>query len=700
MANPTHATSRIKGPRRGRHVAAAVSVAGTLAAGSMFLIGAGAAHAATTDVLAGSKPTWASATADRGAAPAASPLAVRIYLAGRDPQGLAAYARSVTDPKNAAYRHFLTPAQIQARFGASAEQVAAVKAWLAGAGLTVTGQTADYIAVQGSTAAVAAALNTSFHQYSTSDGSLRAPSRDVSVPASVRSAIVGITGLSQERTANKPNNTDGTGTGTADAKDKKTATVSANGVPYLGTQPCSDYSGQKLATNLPQLNGQTVPWAVCGYTPTQVRGAYGVTGSGLTGEGVTVAVIDAYGLPSMKADADEYAVRHGDKAFRPGQYSEIVTPGQWTDTDACGGADGWAGEEALDVESVHGMAPDANVLYIGANSCFDTAGGGNAANGGLLDSLQLVVDHHLADMVSNSWGELMHSLDPSGNPVDMDPALIKIYEQTFQKGAAEGIGFYFSAGDCSDDNPASGCGAGSGSSRAQAEYPTSDPWVTSVGGTSIAIGQDNRLQFQTSWQTARSSLATGGAAWTTPSYLYGGGGGTSDVFAQPWYQTWLVPSSLSGNLLNGTATSPKRVVPDVAAYGDPSTGFLQGYTQQLPDGTTGYAESRIGGTSLSAPTFVGIQADAQQAQGTPIGFANPEIYLRATLGLFTDVTDHPRTNAPLAVVRGAVTAPSLRLLGDGVDLHATKGYDNATGVGSPDGRYLASFEDGDSNSRY
>ena len=686
MANPTNATSRFKGPRKGRHVAAAVSVAGTLVAGSMFMMGAGAAQAASSDVLAGSKPTWASAGADRGSAPAAAPLAVRVYLAGQDPQGLAAYARSVADPKSAAYQHFLTPAQVQARFGASAGQVAAVKAWLSGAGLTVTGQTEDYIAVQGSTSAVAAALNTSFHEYATSDGSLRAPSRDVSVPAGVRSAIIGITGLSQDRTANKPNNSDAT-----DASDKQSAKVSADGVPYLGTYPCSDYSGQQVATSLPALNGKSVPWAVCGYTPKQVRGAYGVTDSGLTGKGVTVAVLDAYGLPTMKADADEYASLHGDKPFRPGQYSEIVTPGQWTDTDACGGADGWAGEESLDVESVHGMAPDANVLYIGANSCFDTAGGGVAANGGLLDSLQLVVDHHLADMVSNSWGELMHFLDPSGNPVDLDPALIQIYEQTFQRGAAEGIGFYFSSGDCSDDNTASGCGADAGSSRSQAEYPTSSSWVTSVGGTSIAIGADNRLQFQTSWQSASSSLATGGTAWTPSSYLYGGGGGTSDVFAQPWYQSWLVPNSLSGKLLNGTSTSPKRVVPDVAAYGDPSTGFLQGYTQQLPDGSTGYAESRIGGTSLAAPTFVGIQADAQQAQRRPIGFANPEIYLRATFGLFTDVTDHPRTNTPLAVVRGLPTAPSLRLFGDGVDLHATAGYDNATGVGSPNGRYLASF---------
>jgi subtilase family serine protease len=274
----------------------------------------------------------------------------------------------------------------------------------------------------------------------------------------------------------------------------------------------------------------------------------------------------------------------------------------------------------------------------------------------------------------------------------MDPALIKVYEQTFQKGAAEGIGFYFSSGDCSDDNPASGCGAGAASSRSQAEYPTSDPWVTSVGGTSIAIGANNKIQYQTSWQTASSSLATGDSAWTPSAYLYGGGGGTSDVFAQPWYQSWTVPSSLSKKLLDGTPTSAKRVVPDVAAYGDPSTGFLQGYTQQLPDGSTGYAEARIGGTSLAAPTFVGIQADAQQAQRAPIGFANPEIYLRATVGLFTDVTDHPRTTSPLAVVRGDPSNPSLRLLGDGVDLHATGGYDNATGVGSPNGQYLASFE--------
>ena len=115
-------------------------------------------------------------------------------------------------------------------------------------------------------------------------------------------------------------------------------------------------------------------------------------------------------------------------------------------------------------------------------------------------------------------------------------------------------------------------------------------------------------------------------------------------------------------------------------------------TTLQPDGTTyAFSLSREGGTSVAAPTFAGIEADAQQAAGHDIGFADPAIYQRYRTGAFPDVTDHPRTNTPLAVVRGLPTAPSLRLFGDGVDLHATAGYDNATGVGSPNGRYLASF---------
>src|SRR5205807_7436555 len=63
------------------------------------------------------------------ATPAPQPTE-RIYLAGRDPAGLVAYAHAVTEPNNPNYQHYLTPAQFQSRFGATQEQVTAITSWL------------------------------------------------------------------------------------------------------------------------------------------------------------------------------------------------------------------------------------------------------------------------------------------------------------------------------------------------------------------------------------------------------------------------------------------------------------------------------------------------------------------------------------------------------------------------------------------
>ena len=90
----------------------------------------------------------------------------------------------------------------------------------------------------------------------------------------------------------------------------------------------------------------------------------------------------------------------------------------------------------------------------------------------------------------------------------------------------------------------------------------------------------------------------------------------------------MVPTSLARKLPNGTTSStPMRVVPDVSALADPSTGILVGETTLQPNGKTyAFSLSRIGGTSVACPTFAGIEADAQQAAGGPLGFANPGIY--------------------------------------------------------------------------
>jgi subtilase family serine protease len=429
---------------------------------------------------------------------------------------------------------------------------------------------------------------------------------------------------------------------------------------------------------------------VCGYTPRQIRGVYGVTASGMTGRGQTVAIVDAYASPTMLADANTYARVVGDHPFAPGQYQQYL-PGRFTDagSDQCD-AQGWYGEQTLDVESVHGLAPDARVRFVAAASCNDPD---------LADAIARIVNNRLASIISDSWGDTEAGA----------AGFVDVYHLILQAAAAEGIGVLFSSGDNGYEAPGEDPGV---SSRIQVDYPTSDPLATSVGGTSLAIGRSGSYLFETAWGTILNPLARSGKSWQYPlpgpypaGFDGGSGGGTSTLFGQPGYQQGVVPGRLSHRLPGGRFSArPMRVVPDVSAYADPATGFLVGQTTLQPNGKSyRFSLSRIGGTSVSCPTFAGIEADAQQAAGGPIGFANPAIYHRYGTDAFRDVTDHPLGPAPLAQVRANYTNPAtrglpilyyLRTLGiDGegaAALPATPGYDDATGVGSP-WHYIQTF---------
>jgi hypothetical protein len=64
-------------------------------------------------------------TADLGPAPAAAPVSARVYLAGRDPRGLEAYAAAVAYPDGPLFHQYLTAAQVRDRYGPAADQIAA-----------------------------------------------------------------------------------------------------------------------------------------------------------------------------------------------------------------------------------------------------------------------------------------------------------------------------------------------------------------------------------------------------------------------------------------------------------------------------------------------------------------------------------------------------------------------------------------------
>jgi subtilase family serine protease len=615
-------------------------------------------------------PMWAltvatggSAIADLGPAPAGAPVSARVYLAGRDPRGLAAYSAAVADPGNALFHLYLTPARVQARFGAAPDQVVAVRSWLASTGLQVTGLTAHYVSVSGTVAQAAAAFGPAWHSYQVNGTTQQAPppGAALTVPHAVAAAVLTVTPVEIGLPAPLPGPSAQATAAQATAAQVRVRHVTA---PGPVRPPCSQYFGQALATSLPPAYGHVAPYGVCGYTPQQLRQAYGVP-TGLTGAGVAVAVVHPWQQPTAAHDLATFGARHAEP-LRPAQFTQILPPGL---NASCpdgirAGNDQITNEETDDVAAVHAVAPAARIVYLGTR-CDDDLGTLSD-----LDALTSITGHHLASIVSCSWG----TPDPS-------PGLIAAFEQIFQQGAAEGIGFYFSSGDHGNNS------LHSPSHRPAVAYPASDPWVTAVGGTSLAIGPGGRYEWETGWGDDDAQPGKDGTSWADlPGTFSGGsGGGTSPIFIQPPYQRHVVPASLSH--ITGS-TTPMRVIPDISADADGATGILTGQTRSPGPGQPAqYQEGVFGGTSASAPLIAGMQADAQQAASTPIGFANPAIYARYGTPAYHDVTDHPLgpgTWLGAALPAGVRnTQPELETFGMDLGLTATAGYDDVTGVGAP-----------------
>ena len=132
--------------------------------------------------------------------------------------------------------------------------------------------------------------------------------------------------------------TDGTATGRRRRKKKK---KSRSPLGFRNATPCSAYYGQELASTLPAFGDgfpNPLPYAVCGYKPAQLQGAYNLTGAdlqGLNGSGVTVAIVDAFVSPTLYSDAVEYAQKNqgttptgstagGSQQWQPGQFKEMI----------------------------------------------------------------------------------------------------------------------------------------------------------------------------------------------------------------------------------------------------------------------------------------------------------------------------------------------------------------------------------------
>lgn len=556
------------------------------------LTGAGAASAApASKPIPNSAPGWLAHGKNLGAASPNAPVNARVYLAPNGGMSALQAAASAASSQH----HYLSPSQYHAQFDATTATVSAVSGWLTGAGLHVSvDATHRYIDASGSVGAANKAFSVTIAKFTHDGLSVQAPTGAASAPDAVAASIIAITGLDTTVTIVQP-------------QTQKPSPPSAG---FRNAPVCSQWYGDQNpttlptpdGTSLPTFNGAVLPYAPCGYTGPQLRNAYEAGASpSLDGRGVTVAITDAYASPTIESDANRYASDTGDQAFSTGQFTQSL-PNAFTQVNSNNSprqcdASGWYGEETLDVEAVHAMAPAANIRYYAGASCQDAD---------LLNTFNRINDEGVATIVTNSWGGL-------GDVVK--PALLQAYETAFLQGAVEGISYAFSTGDSGDEAAALG--------SPQTDYPASDPYVTGVGGTSTAITQAGVIG-ETGWQTTKYTVVSGAWAPVSP-FLYGGGGGYSSNIAEPAYQVAAGIHSPNGG----------RALPDVSMDADPTTGMLVGQTQTFPGGAA-YDTYRIGGTSLASPLFAGMTALKIQASGHGLGLLNPMIY--ADHSGFHDVT--------------------------------------------------------------
>jgi hypothetical protein len=209
-----------------------------------------------------------------------------------------------------------------------------------------------------------------------------------------------------------------------------------------------------------------------GYSPPQVRHAYGFDQLANDGTGQTIAIVDAYDDPNITSDLNKFST----------QFSlPTTTSGSFTFTKAYAqgsqpvGNTGWGQEISLDVEWAHAIAPHANILLVEAAS-------NSYAN--LLGAVDYAVSQG-AHVVSMSWG----GGDSSGE---------SSFDSHFN---VPGVTFLASSGD----------------SGGQVIYPSASPYVVSVGGTHLPLdGNGNLTSAETAWSS--------------------GGGGASSYEAEPGYQ--------------------------------------------------------------------------------------------------------------------------------------------------------------------
>jgi len=602
-------------------------------------------------------------------------MTVEVVLAPSNEAQLDELLKSVYDPTGASYQQWLGTGEFYSRFAPSDAQIAAVQAHLQSHGLLVQASSSPFLVrASGPSSVVAAAFGTSIHNYRNAKGiTYFSNASEVRLPASVAAGVRGVVGLS---------NTVRLHSHVVLPLHHHSPPPPACEAPYPTTAQLFDAV----------INGVGFPFGYgggpgCnGLTPSQTNSIYGAPEFGPLGRGagVNLAVFElsAYQQSDIATWA-QYFYGHGynpplvDIIVDGGPLNPICPPGDTCPPDF----NGYAGdiEVDADIETQLAISPDAQHILV-YNAPNDFTGQTE------LDEYTQIAKDNRADVISSSWGVCEN---------DVSAAYVQAENVIFRQMALQGQAMFGAAGDTG----AFDCIRSDGTTIVNVEDPPTQPWVTSVGGTSFESFNPNANPdphypngVETVWNVdnlcnsaapSKHNAGLGGFFWCGATGA--GGGGNSQYWGRPFYQQGpgiTNPYTAYGNGTTNCALAkngtPCREVPDVSANADEYTPYAEYCTGsastpysvcatfsggQTPPGWFG-----IGGTSLSSPLWSAIIADRVGFWHHRVGNANPLLYFLYNVdypGYFNDITGQgQRTN------------------NNGL-FPTTPGYDLATGIGTP-----------------
>jgi subtilase family serine protease len=634
-------------------------------------------------------------TGHRTGAYASARISVELTLAPRNPAGLASALRSAYTQGSSGYHRWLAQGQFDAEYAPARSVRDAVAAYLRSAGLTMAGSSSPFLVrATGSSQQVESAFHSPLSSYRGARGaSYYANSAAVRLPAGIARDVLGVVGLTNTVRLHS-------GLMRQHGSPRPAAEKARHGceVGYpTRAQLFKELADGQLLSSTNAVGYGAGP-GCSGLTPSQVNSIYGAPQVGRRGKGAGTTLglleLSAY----QRSDISTWTRHFYGSRYHADLVNINVDGGPLH--PACPAGDkcprdlnGYSGDGEVDgdIEMDLAVAPAARRVEV-----YEAPG--DTTGQTIVDTYAAIAHQDTADVVSASWVTCEN---------DLSAGYVQAENEIFEQMALQGQSMFSGSGDWGIN----GCvDSLTGPFVQNSIDPSSQPWVTGTGGTSLEAYNPKMNPHpgppprgtETVWNVdnlcstqgpAPDNDNQGGRFWCV-AVGAGGGGGFSQYWGRPFYQFGpgvsnpAFPNASGRRNSSGIAECvlapagvPCREVPDVSANADPNTGFAVYCTgtARLPESTCatftnnelvpGWFEAN--GTSLSGPLWAAMIADRDSYQGHRSGNINPWVYslLRTDpKRYFNDITGiGPRQRAAT---------------GNGM-FPTTPGYDMATGIGTP-----------------